>query len=465
MIIQTFILLIYQFFMFGQWYLLGKEVDNRLKIYYRVNSTMDRFLYRIIVGNLLSTSLFALIAYLGNEDLINIFYWSFFVIVGLFYSWPTRGKIVEESVSSQFKEFRFLDSFEKNILILTITFFIFSLPELPLFSNVEALKLYLDPQELLSGQLWNFLKVLYSPFSSYSSFYTLAICLHIYVVGLSFFLISLYCFLRYFISRRLAILGLFAFISTWSFTKIIHVNFLSIYSSTFILIWLWSMLWVRYSSTYRSGFFLGLISYFAVLLNANNIVLFFLSLLLTYFLFSEDRTRWYKNQLIKYTFFGLVLSLTVLVQHYNFSFTHHYSRLGFIDELAKYANEKSFYRIAYLGLFLLPMSYLKKFKKMFFRVTFNKEMLWIMLCFLFFSFVCDVYFGLNLYTRFGVVWILVFLSLLPLEWIFQSITRLRNRRNMIYVFYALVLLLDSHFDQRVRIVIKSIVENDYSTIF
>ena len=42
LLLQSLILLMYMLFMGGQWYLLGKEVDYRLKIYYRANSSIDR---------------------------------------------------------------------------------------------------------------------------------------------------------------------------------------------------------------------------------------------------------------------------------------------------------------------------------------------------------------------------------------------------------------------------------------
>ena len=49
-------LLVYLIFMIGQWYLLGKEIDHRLKIYYRVNSSMDRTVYRIFTGSMVDAN-------------------------------------------------------------------------------------------------------------------------------------------------------------------------------------------------------------------------------------------------------------------------------------------------------------------------------------------------------------------------------------------------------------------------
>jgi hypothetical protein len=72
------------------------------------------------------------------------------------------------------------------------------------------------------------------------------------------------------------------------------------------------------------------------------------------------------------------------------------------------------------------------------------------LIFVFFSLFWDG----SLISGFGTMWILAFLSLIPLELIFQSISRLRSKRNMIYVIYILICLLDSHFEGRVKLFIK-----------
>jgi hypothetical protein len=56
----------------------------------------------------------------------------------------------------------------------------------------------------------------------------------------------------------------------------------------------------------------------------------------------------------------------------------------------------------------------------------------------------------DLVLSFGMLWFVVFLSIVPLEWIFQTLSRLRSRRNFIYLTYVIVCLLDSHFDGRVR---------------
>jgi hypothetical protein len=76
-----------------------------------------------------------------------------------------------------------------------------------------------------------------------------------------------------------------------------------------------------------------------------------------------------------------------------------------------------------------------------------RELSLLVLCLLVLSLVVEK----DLAQSFGMLWFVVFLCILPLEWIFQSISRLRSRRNFIYVIYIVLCLLDSHFEGRIRI--------------
>ncbi len=60
----------------------------------------------------------------------------------------------------------------------------------------------------------------------------------------------------------------------------------------------------------------------------------------------------------------------------------------------------------------------------------------------------------SLIMGFGMMWPLAFLSLIPLEILFQSLSRVRSSRNMIYLIYILICLLDSHFEGRVKVCVK-----------
>ena len=66
--------------------------------------------------------------------------------------------------------------------------------------------------------------------------------------------------------------------------------------------------------------------------------------------------------------------------------------------------------------------------------------------------------GTTLIEDFFIMWIITFFALIPLEGIFQSISRLRSRRNLIYMLYVIVCLLDSHIEGRVKILVKLLME-------
>lgn len=253
---QTLLMVLYILFMVSQWFFLGKEIDHRFKIYFRVNSSMDRVVYRLILGMIFFYLYFNALSFFSSKWIYNLF-WVTWVVLGIFYSWPTRGKIIQESVSSNFTEFRYLDSFEKTLVGLILIMFTFSIPEFPTIVSPEALKMYFDPTESFSGHFWNFITVNYYPFRKYPELFKIAWCLHYYIIGVGVFMLVFYAFLRFFVSRRLSLLGLFVLISSWSFSKILAVNSGHAIVATYSLLWIWTTLWVTKSSTYRSGFFLA----------------------------------------------------------------------------------------------------------------------------------------------------------------------------------------------------------------
>lgn len=454
------VLVLYSCFLFGQWYLIGREIDRRLKIYYRANSSMDRFLYRIVNGMVFIILFFGLINFLP-QALAESVYWAFLVILGFFYSWPTRGKILEDSMSSQFYEFRFLDSFEKTVLYLTIIMFFVSIPEIPFFQNIEALKLYFDPHESIHPYYWNFLNLLYTPFKTNPLLFNLSWFFHIYLVGLGIFLIAVYSILRFFISRRLAILGVFSVVSSWSFSRQLDSNFISAVFSTFPVLWIWSFLWSTKSSTYRSGFYIGMVNFFGVILNVNNFFLLPLQLLFGYKFFMKDKTLWYKKQWLKYTLLGSSLCLITALTHLDsLGFTH---RIVFGQYLAAFSyilKIKAFYILSPLGL-LAIVFYLGIYNQKYFEhLTLDKVKLNELIYMVVGLFVLGSLFNAQLISSFYLMWLLSFLSLIPLEWIFRSISRLRSKRNIIYVMYILVCLLDSHFEGRIRIIGKLLLDDE-----
>lgn len=452
--VQSGILLMYMIFMGGQWYLLGKEIDHRLGIYYRVNSSMDRILYRVVMGNIFVIIFFNAVALLP-DSVAQVIFWCFYGFLGIFYSWPTRGKIIEESMAAQFSEFKFLDSFEKTVLGLTFIVSLCSLPEIPLFENIDALKMYFDPSEKIHIGIWEFLKVNYLPFNSYPQLYNLSWSYHFFFNGLMIYLLSFYALARFFLSRRLSILAVFSVVSTWSFAKIVGNNIILTYTTTFLVLWVWSFLWTIKSATYRSGLFTGLVLAFGVMLNIHYIFLLPVTLLSIYFIFLKKETTWFKRQWLKYNILGFLVTLVVSLTHFEMGKMFSGESFSFLYAiLAEFIYRKAFYVLSFFGVFLVlcfKFNFLKRYLSL---VTFDKERFNQ----LFFCVCVIIVFGLTfskVYLEgFSLLWIIAFLCLIPLEWIFQSISRLRSKRNIIYTLYILVCLLDSHLEGRIRIMGK-----------
>lgn len=457
---QSNILIIYLIFMVGQWYLFGKEIDHRFKIYFRVNSSMERIVYRVFMGSMAMLFLFNFF-YLFPESMTKYLFWGFFGLFGLFYSWPTRGKIIEDSMTDQFGEMKFLDSFERTVFVLSVITFLVSLPELALFENIEALKLYFDPNEKVSHLLWNYLSVLYHPFSAYPKLYNLIWSFHFYFISMGLFVTAFYGMLRHFFSRRLSILGLFALLSSWSYARALNTDYFFSFTTTIPLLWTWAVLWTTRSGTYRSGLFTGLMCSFAVLANVLNIVLLPITICMFYFVFLKEYTEWYRRQWIKYNLLGVFIASLILLSQAHTAQFMKLSQLSFLfDQIGELIYRKAFFVIAPLGLLLCLILFLKSMKPRLNFLNFDLAKLKeILICFLVVLFV-GLFINPQFLAGFSLIWILVFFSLVPLEWIFQSISRLRSKRNLIYALYILVCILDSHLENRIRVIGKIFLDQE-----
>lgn len=444
---------LYVCFMAAQWFLLGKEIDHRLKIYFRVNSSIDRIVYRVFFGMTIFIIYFNLINLFPLKWANNLF-WTTWALLGLFYSWPTRGKIIQESVTTNFSEFKYLDGFEKTLLLMILLLFVFSIPEFPILTDVEALKLFFDPRELIDNHFWVFLKMNYLPFYHYPELLKLSWGLHFYIIGMGLFLLTFYAFLRYFVSRRLALLGVFALVSSWSYSKILGNNFGSSILTTYSLLFVWAGYFTIKSSTYRMGLFLGLVGYLGVLINKGNIFLSVAQILFIFFFFLRDKTFWYRTQLLKYALFGLSLMIFIVATEFymfeNQSSMDEYWLMGLQNILSR----KAFFSLSVLGFFITIFKAIRIKKRLFVNFDFDVGRLHQLWVYFFLLFLSTLFIDQGPLKDFGMMWPVAFLSLIPIDLIFQSITRLRSRRNIIYVTYILICLLDSHFEGRIKILLR-----------
>ncbi len=450
---QIFLIALYIGFVVTQWYLLGKEVDYRLKIFFRTNSSLDRVVYRSILGFILFIVFYNILTFF-KANYVQYFYWGAWVCLGLINSWPTRGKILEDSFSNQLGEIKYLDSFEKTVLFLMFLMFVFSFPNLNEFKNIDLVKLYLDPHEFISPLLWNFLYINFLPFAKNKELLVLCWYSFFYFWGIGIFIVTLYCLFRYFVSRRLAILGGFVVISTWGLAKLLNKNLLETSMATFPVLWVWAQLWSKKSSTYRSGLFVGLITFLGSIFNSAYAFLHVANLIIMYFFTNNSKTTWYRKQLIRYTILGICLTVVCLLFYpsswNNFSLI----RLGLISEsVVDIFYKKSFYTLSILGLFVFSLKWLKTDIKSINEFQLEKERMDLLLICSFFLLLLLPVIGYE-YVSISLISLLGFLSLLPIELIFQTISRLRQKRNMIYVVYILISLLDSHFEGRIKILFK-----------
>jgi hypothetical protein len=331
--------------------------------------------------------------------------------------------------------------------------FFASMPSFPFLSNLETFKLLVDPEEKMNVQLWNYLQMNFFPFQRFPHLVNLGWSMHLYFVSFGLYLIAFYGILRFFISRRLSILGLFALVSTWSFSLFLKKDIYSCATTTFAILWVWSILWCIKSSTYRSGLMYGLLCYTGVVLNYNHIFLFPIGLALLYYSFLKESTEWYRQQFVKYTSLGMLLIVATLITHIDLRFFESAMTWSqFTGYLSSLLRRKAFYSLSFIGIVTLFIMIMRPKLKLMSSLTIDtlrlKELSFLAVCLVALSLVVEK----DLTQSFGMLWFVVFLCILPLEWIFQTISRLRSRRNFIYALYVIVCLLDSHFEGRVRMV-------------
>ncbi len=442
----------YILFMIAQWFLLGKEIDHKIQIYFQTTSIMDRVVYRIYLGMFFISLYFNLLTLLNRKWIYNSF-WITWVVLGLFYSWPTRGKIIQESVTGHFSELKYLDGQELTLLVIILIMFIVTLLGFPIFQSPSTLKLYYDPTSTISFFFWNFLTVNYYPFLKFPQLLNVAWGLHFYLVGLGLYLLTFYALLRMFVSRRVAILGVFALLSSWSVTKILISSPGNFLTHSFSLLWVWTVLWAVKSSTYKSGLFLGLISFWGSVISKIFLPLHAIQLIILYN-FLKNKTPWFRKQLLKYTFLGI--SLTIITVLFDLDiYEKSFKVLTFWPiNFDSIFFRKSFFLLAPLGLLLLLIKIYPGTSKFLVLLKINKDTIKpFLLCSLAYYVLC-LTFNTEMGGGSALLWTVTLLSLIPVELIFQSIKQLRPTRNLIYFAYMLICLLDSYFEERVKLFLR-----------
>ncbi len=438
----------YSLFLFWQWTLISKEVEYRLKIYTRSNSSMDRILSRIILGSSAAVFYCSFLMLLP-EMLREILYWVVWVSWGIWISWPTRKKILESKISNDFSEFRFLDGFEKTVFIVLLGIVFVSIPSFPLFNGLDATQLYLDPEDRIHTQFWTFVEMCYIPFQIPSKFKNLFIYFHFYFYFFSLALFSAYSVFRYIYSRRLSILGVFAFVSTWSFSLILEQNISNVFETTIAITWVWGVLWALKSFSYRSGFLIGFLNYWLVLIDYNYFLFIPVQFILVWCFLRQVKSSWYSRQFFKYTIAGNGLAFFSILTHQNINlFENSFEVITLLENFYEIIVRKSFFILSFIGALVLVLGNI--FENIYKNKIKRTESLSLM-----FGMICIVLFGLAInpfmVTNYFAIFLFVLLSLVPLDLLFERLNQLRSRRNLIFLIYILICLLDSHLEGRVKI--------------
>jgi hypothetical protein len=188
------------------------------------------------------------------------------------------------------------------------------------------------------------------------------------------------------------------------------------------------------------------------MINPNYWILILIQIPLYLWGFFNKKTRWFRRQFLKYSlpgYFG-----TLLIFFFQRGTSDILRETKVIGETRYHLQEKAFLSLSILGILIFLYKSFTKNKYFLEDFYFDKKRFFE---FLLFSsvFLVTGFFWTGLgETSFLVLSLLVLLSLIPLELLFQKTSRHRSSRNIIFAIYVLICLLDSHFEGRVKIFLK-----------
>lgn len=449
--------MIYSFYFLGFFYLVGKEVDYRLKIYFRSNSSLDRLFYRFFSGFFVSMIVVSFLS-LFPAQIQKVYFWLFWVLAGFLYIWPTRAKVLKEPFLKEVSEFKYLDNFEKLLVVLCAVLAFISIPPFQEIYDVKLFWNHYDSSEIIHPFFHSILNFLYIPVQGMGSILTTSWHMFFYFMTYFTLLLGGYCFFRFFFNRRLSLLGVFSIATSWPVVIIWeHYSLLGGFVASFSLLWFWSVLWMNRSSTYRSGLFIGLLSCYGYMLFNGNLPFYLLSILLAWFLFFRGKTLWFKKQFLRYSLLGFIVLINLVIFDKR-GFTGFFPfELGrFFSQWSYNFTHKDFYILSVLGLLVILFFSLniKGFADKFH--IYNRELFGkLLISFLGFTFISLIFSTQGL-SYINSIWMMAFVSLVPLEWLFQATRRLRSKSNLIYGIYIVICLMDSRIEGRIKNLVKFI---------
>ncbi len=434
------VILTYFCFIVMNWYVWGKEINYRFKVYARANSSVDRILERVLLGSVVSIFILSCISMFSFVDKM-VLYWGFWSMAALFFSYPTKRRIIDRKISFEFSELKFMDGFEKVIFGITLIIFLVSVPSFPVFHGTDAIKVYLDPGELVHDQLWAFYDLILFHGKEISSSNNLSYFYFTYLLFFGLFIISFYCILRFKFTRKVALIGTLSIVCTRHLYYLLFNHVSDLLPSATMMVLCWVFLWSLKSSTYRSGLLMGLIGYFCLLVNIKMLVLHaVLTIAFVIYKFKES-SFWFLKQFIRYTLVGATLTILTLLLHHGFevSFTT-YNYYEFIDQLKIIFISKSFFILAIPGLviFIFDLFSIK-----------DSELLKISI-FLILAIIWGIIFEVGAVRSFFIVALISFICMLTLDKILSKVSINKSHQNLIILFYVVMCMMDSSIEYRVK---------------
>ena len=130
-VLQFLLTVFIGYFLGFNFYLIGVYLDHLFKIYYHLNSSLDRIIYRTVFGaSLISITVYILNIFESSIQVTSNFFIGLFGLNFIFSVYPTSSRVVYSSLRGNLGEIKHLDKVEKTILVLFLIYFFVSTPDL-----------------------------------------------------------------------------------------------------------------------------------------------------------------------------------------------------------------------------------------------------------------------------------------------------------------------------------------------
>lgn len=442
-VLQFFLTVFIGYFVGLNFYLIGVYLDHIFKIYYHLNSSLDRIIYRTVFGaSLISVTVYILNILECSTLFMSNFFIGLFGLNFVFSVYPTSSRVVYSSLRGNLGELKHLDKVEKTILALFLIYFFVSTPDLD-YLNIK------NTAFLIHGDILN------QSFPSLVSIFSnikigkVATGYFYYFLGGLFYLLT-YSFFRFFFSRRVSLIGLLALVSNWNLAKLIYGDFSVYTTSLYLIIFLWSLIWVGKSKSYRTSLYYGIILNLATHHPLQVSIPLVLIGFFARFLTERNQTKWAKLQSLKYMLGGIILAILLLKR----DFTLGAEEYDYVKNILSYnlIFKKAFNILAPIGLIVFIYTYLNiRFGKIKKAIVFanNGGLILFSHCFFCFTLILSSWGQVFDMTGF-VFFYVIFMCLPALEVALSSINSFNSKRNLMYFIYLLFAILDSHFESRVK---------------